>query len=53
MKLQGFGVIPLAAEWSETATIDLLESARPQASFTTVAAFISWIKQNVEPSTTA
>jgi HAD superfamily hydrolase (TIGR01549 family) len=42
------GVLPLAAEWAETATIYLLESAQPYASFQTVEDFTAWLQQNVE-----
>ncbi|GER86793.1 hypothetical protein KDW_09550 [Dictyobacter vulcani] len=47
------GVLPLAAEWAETATIHLLEETRPYASFTSITDFISWITQNVEATTAA
>jgi pyrophosphatase PpaX len=42
------GVLPLAAEWAETATINALEEIRPAASFHTIASFISWIEENIE-----
>ncbi|GLV57067.1 phosphoglycolate phosphatase [Dictyobacter sp. S3.2.2.5] len=45
------GVLPLAAEWSATATIDQLENIHPYASFTSVEDFIDWIKRNVESLT--
>jgi pyrophosphatase PpaX len=47
------GVLPLAAEWAETATIYLLESAQPYASFKTVEAFNAWLQQNIELITAA
>jgi pyrophosphatase PpaX len=47
------GVLPLAAEWAETATIYLLESAQPYASFKTVEAFNIWLQENIEQITIA
>ena len=47
------GVLPLAAEWAETATIYLLKAAQPYASFKTVEAFNTWLQQNIEQITIA
>ncbi|GHO89104.1 HAD family hydrolase [Dictyobacter formicarum] len=47
------GVLPLAAEWSATATIDQLENIHPYASFTSVESFIDWIERHVESLTAA
>lgn len=47
------GVLPLAAEWAETATIYLLELAQPYASFKTIEDFTRWLQQNVDQLTVA
>jgi pyrophosphatase PpaX len=44
------GVLPLAAEWSPSATIHRL-AIRPAITFATVAEFVQWIDKNV-PDTT-
>ncbi len=41
------GVLPLAACWSETATIHRLSSMTPFAIFTTVSEFISWVNEHI------
>ncbi len=41
-------VIPLAAEWADTATTHLLTTLKPFASFKTVESFTHWIEQNVD-----
>ncbi|GCE25427.1 phosphoglycolate phosphatase [Dictyobacter alpinus] len=46
------GVLPLAAEWAETATIHLLKDIHPYANFTSVEDFMTWITLNIETITT-
>ena len=41
------GVLPLAAAWAETATIHLLDTIKPYATFTTVESFITWIEEHI------
>ncbi|QBD78430.1 hypothetical protein EPA93_21500 [Ktedonosporobacter rubrisoli] len=41
------GVLPLGAGWAETATIHNLSTARPFATFTSVASFTSWLDKNI------
>lgn len=41
------GVLPLAANWAETATIDRLTTLQPFATFPTVTSFTDWIAHNV------
>lgn len=41
------GVLPLAACWSETATIHRLTSMTPYASFETVQDFIDWLDERI------
>ncbi len=41
------GVLPLAACWSETATIHRLQSMAPFASFATVQDFIHWLNEHI------
>ena len=40
-------VVPLAACWSETATIHRLNSMKPSASFNTVQDFIDWLDEHI------
>lgn len=41
------GVLPLAAEWAETATTQKLTAMQPYAAFPTVEHFIAWIEEHV------
>lgn len=42
------GVLPLGANWGETATLDHSRSAAQLTTFSTVASFIDWLQDHIE-----